>query len=405
MGKIDYFVVEFYGGKRTFYPGEAINGTLRLKVNKELKLRGLRIEFHGKAHVHWSETRGSGENRRTRHYNNSQTYIDTLATLFGKAPGQSGNDPVLQPGDYSYPFQFLIPNINMPTSVEGRYGYVRYWLKGIVDRPWRFDITTKAAFTMLEYVDINTPLLLQPCQIQEDRNVGCLCCVSGPLSTIVYTDRGGYCPGESIGVSAVINNNSKNEIIGLEIQLIQLTVFIASGGKQKHWEDKVASMFQEGVKPGEETRMPMVPLPVPSLPPTMTSCSCIRISYCLRLKVRVKGAFNSTLNIPITIGSVPYRPPLHPAQYPPAGAALTPSAPPLAGFDAASAYPPAATQYGDPAQNYPNIAPPSYAECVSGGASIDDEGDKKTLGDTSFTPMYPFVYNYQFPSAPPPSYP
>ena len=84
MGKIDYFVVEFYGGKRTFYPGEAINGTLRLKVNKELKLRGLRIEFHGKAHVHWSETHGSGENRRTRHYNNSQTYIDTLATLFGK---------------------------------------------------------------------------------------------------------------------------------------------------------------------------------------------------------------------------------------------------------------------------------------------------------------------------------
>ena len=80
--------------------------------------------------------------------------------LWLTAPGQSGNDPVLQPGDYSYPFQFLIPNIKMPTSVEGRYGYVRYWLKGIVDRRWRIDITTKAAFTMLEYVDINTPLLL-----------------------------------------------------------------------------------------------------------------------------------------------------------------------------------------------------------------------------------------------------
>jgi len=84
MGKIDYFVVEFYGGKRTYYPGEALNGTIRLKVNKELKLRGLRIEFHGKAHVHWTETTGSGENRRTHSYNNSEKYIDTLATLFGK---------------------------------------------------------------------------------------------------------------------------------------------------------------------------------------------------------------------------------------------------------------------------------------------------------------------------------
>ena len=67
--------------------------------------------------------------------------------------------------------------------------------------------------------------------MREDRNVGCLCCVSGPLSITVYTDRGGYCPGESIGVSAVINNNSDNEVIGLEIQLIQLTVYIASGGR------------------------------------------------------------------------------------------------------------------------------------------------------------------------------
>ena len=88
MGKDDYFVVEFDRGKRTFYPGEAVNGTLRLKVNKELNLRGVRIEFHGKAHVHWSESHGSGENLSTSYYNNSQSYIDTLATVFGK--GQFG---------------------------------------------------------------------------------------------------------------------------------------------------------------------------------------------------------------------------------------------------------------------------------------------------------------------------
>ena len=67
--------------------------------------------------------------------------------------------------------------------------------------------------------------------MQEDRNVGCLCCQSGPLSIVLYTDRGGYCPGESIGVSAVINNNSDNEVLGLEFQLFQVTVFIASSGR------------------------------------------------------------------------------------------------------------------------------------------------------------------------------
>lgn len=69
------------------------------------------------------------------------------------------------------------------------------------------------------------------------------------------------------------------------------------------------------------------------------------------------AAFISALHIkkiPITIGSVPYRPP-PPAQFPPPGAALTPSVPPLAEFEQASAYPPASTQYGGHAQTYPNI--------------------------------------------------
>ena len=86
MGKVDYFAVEFYEGKRTFYPGEEINGTLRLKVNRRLKLRGLRIEFHGKAYVHWSQAQGPGSGERD--YSNSQTYNDALATVFGK--GQFG---------------------------------------------------------------------------------------------------------------------------------------------------------------------------------------------------------------------------------------------------------------------------------------------------------------------------
>jgi len=81
MGKVDFFVVEFYGDKRTYYPGEVINGTLRLKVNKELKLRGIRLEFHGKAKIHWAESFGSSE---YKHYRNSETYVDTLVTLFGK---------------------------------------------------------------------------------------------------------------------------------------------------------------------------------------------------------------------------------------------------------------------------------------------------------------------------------
>ena len=71
------------------------------------------------------------------------------------APDQAGENPVLAPGEYTFPFQFHIPSENLPTSVEGNFGHVRYWLKAFIDRPWRFDITTGAFFTVIEHVDIN----------------------------------------------------------------------------------------------------------------------------------------------------------------------------------------------------------------------------------------------------------
>ena len=55
---------------------------------------------------------------------------------------------------------------------------------------------------------------------------------------------------------------------------------------------------------------------------------------------------------------------------------------------------------------FSSVAPPSYAECVRGGTAITNEGDSgKAMGDSTFTPMYPFVNNYQFPSALPAPFP
>lgn len=43
---------------------------------------------------------------------------------------------------------------------------------------------------------------------------------------------------------------------------------------------------------------------------------------------------------------------------------------------------------------------PSYTECVYGGVSVRDENDSNDMmSDSTFTPMYPFVSNYEVPSA------
>lgn len=60
--------------------------------------------------------------------------------------------------------------------------------------------------------------------------MGCLCCVSGPLSVTVRTDRAAYCGSELMTVTVYANNQSKHRILGVELELIKDTVFVASGG-------------------------------------------------------------------------------------------------------------------------------------------------------------------------------
>lgn len=79
-GKLITSLLNFTEEKGLFTQGETINAALCLKVNKKLKLQGLRIEFHGEAYVHWRENVGEAN----KSYSNSETYLDTLATLFGK---------------------------------------------------------------------------------------------------------------------------------------------------------------------------------------------------------------------------------------------------------------------------------------------------------------------------------
>ena len=101
---------------------------------------------------------------------------------------------MLAPGEYSFPFQFHIPNENLPTSVEGNFGQVRYWLKAFIDRPWRFDITTKAVFTVIEHVDINVlPSLLVSVHLKILWSVNSIQSVGGmEASYFVFVCDNGY---------------------------------------------------------------------------------------------------------------------------------------------------------------------------------------------------------------------
>ena len=50
-----------------------------LKLNSEI-----RLEFLGKARVHWTEHHTNGQHRETRHYSANELYFNNVVTVFGK---------------------------------------------------------------------------------------------------------------------------------------------------------------------------------------------------------------------------------------------------------------------------------------------------------------------------------
>ena len=64
-------------------------------------------------------------------------------------------DSLMHPqGTHMHEFSFQLPQA-LPSSFEGAHGYVRYWAKATMDRPWKFDHDTKTAFTVISHLDLN----------------------------------------------------------------------------------------------------------------------------------------------------------------------------------------------------------------------------------------------------------
>lgn len=87
---------------------------------------------------------------------NLYIYIITLIILINYIFHTfSANSRIKIPfGYHKYPFNFQLP-YNIPSSFEHKYGHVRYTIKAVMDRPWKFDHQTKIAFTVISTLDLN----------------------------------------------------------------------------------------------------------------------------------------------------------------------------------------------------------------------------------------------------------
>ncbi|XP_041373505.1 arrestin domain-containing protein 3-like [Gigantopelta aegis] len=425
MGKLNIFVIVLANPQAVYLAGQVVQGHVTVELNEEMKMRGIRLKFKGHARVHWSETHstGSGKNRRThtKHYSASEDYFDSEILLFGRWPKQEGQDFLHPVGRHSYPFAFQLPP-NLPSSFEGAHGFVRYHFDGVIDKPWKFDHKTKAAFTVISHLDLNQdPSALQPLQGQNSKTLCCLCCASGPISAVFRLDRRGYVPGEAISINAEVDNKSNRQMDSSFVSLNLVTIFHATT-KSRTVSRQVAKISHGLIEPGDtdiwvanRDRLVLPPLP----PSYLRGCTIIDIQYILEFHVDPSGpSFDLIVPLEVLVGTVPLysivqqNPPMFPPQpnlpfLPPPMPAEVPG--PSTGFEKSyrpsEEVPQAPFHAAGPSvsSDIPNMPPPSYSECVFGKVNIKDEGDDEhTRGNLDYAPVYTYYDWGHTPSAPPP---
>lgn len=216
MGKLRAFIIELDNPQGVFFAGNFVSGRLHIELDAEMNMREIRLKFKGAANVYWTETRttGTGSNAETvtDSYSAQETYFEQRVPVFGKGVGM-GSENSLPPGEHFFPFSFQLPP-SLPSSFEGGVGYVRYTIKGTIDKPWKFDHDTKRPFTVTSLLDLNTyPNATSEVKNLQQKYLCCLCCRSGPISGLIKLDRSGYVPGEMIPFNAEIQNMSSRDCV------------------------------------------------------------------------------------------------------------------------------------------------------------------------------------------------
>ncbi|XP_076465647.1 arrestin domain-containing protein 3-like [Babylonia areolata] len=391
MGKVNVLEVVLSNTTGVYLAGQLLQGHVNLELNNSLKMRDIRIQVRGKAFVHWTEQlmRGPGESRfrEIRHHSSTEEYIDFSQSLLGRT-SESASKRELTAGQYTYPFQFQLPS-NAPSSFEGQYGYLRYWVKVTIERPWNHDQSAKKVFTFICPVDLNRePSTACSVQSRKAKRLCCLCCRSGPVSALLALGQRGFVPGETIHINGEIINSSRRKMAGSSVELL-MTVMYHTPTKSRAMTQQVIKVKRGPIPAGvtdhwEEEKMVIPPLP----PSRLNGCSIIDVKYTLELRVDPVGpAFELHVPVEVIVGTVP----LHAVvqRYLAAHHIPPPSPQPPV-----YAQPPASSAAeARPPPSY--FLTPRFASYVFGHARAqDEEDDENTRGESHFTPCYVY-YTWQ----------
>ncbi|CAJ0942489.1 unnamed protein product, partial [Mesorhabditis belari] len=301
MVKLDEFDIELTNPEHAYFAGQEISGRVILATSEPKKINEILLEIKGRARTYWTKDRGKSR----KHCAHSEPYfLEQFNTNYTHKFGAANEERILPPGHHEIPFSYTLPK-SLPTSFEGEFGFVRYTIKALCERPWDFDIVAKRAFTVIGIEDINSePKLCEPVTSSECSTAIAWCCRgAGSVTAEISLPKSGYTPGEPLSISGKVSNeSSRTKTVSFRfVQTIHYKAKTFAGHEEMKVQQRVIAKIPKGDVGGHETRSLAALLPLPSLCPRLGKCRIISIAYTVELEVDQ----TVTASVPIVIGAIP----------------------------------------------------------------------------------------------------
>ncbi|XP_044256891.1 arrestin domain-containing protein 17 isoform X2 [Tribolium madens] len=298
--KLLKFLILFDNTSLLYFPGQFLSGRVLIELQDDTPALGLHFHVVGEGVV---RVRSS---RQERVYDR-ENYIDFRMRLLGE-PGQGPS--VLSPGIHSFPFKLGLP-LGLPSTFLGKHGWVQYFCKAALREPNGLTHKNQQVFIVMNPIDLN----LEPSTLGEtfrcevEHKFGVSCVGSGSVVCKVTLDRGGYVPGESIGVTASIYNRSRVTIKSTRAALTESITYMARGKVVQSEKRELASLARGKIRPGEKDEWINEQLYIPPLPPTnLRGCHLIKVNYDVYFIIEPKNLQKEVkLQLPIVMATYPLR--------------------------------------------------------------------------------------------------
>lgn len=260
--------------------------------------------------------KGSGQCNFTNDVAAEQEFLVQERNLIGS----KGADPTeIQPGTYLYDFEHRLPR-NIPYSIDGVYGFVKYFAMATLDLPWEmYDKNVVKPFTVRRYEDLNYMSgMREPREVITRKEIDSPSWIFWKGATGFVMIKGsipqcGYALGEKISVDVEINNQSTVEIENVTISLINIGSYVCQtpwSKMEKSTQLKISEVISQGVKAGYTAKIKeKLLVPDNAQITSVMYCNVFQISYNVQVSIKFRRWNNNVnLNIPVYIGSVALQP-------------------------------------------------------------------------------------------------